>query len=439
MHVMDAPGQDDEPRVSRRYAWLVFALSFGLLLSDYMSRQVLSAVFPLLKVDWDLSDAKLGLLSGVVALTVGVLTFPLSVVADRFGRVRSLITMALLWSLATLGCALANSYGQLLLARFCVGVGEAAYGSVGVAVVLSVFPRRMRAALSGSFMAGGAFGSVLGMALGGQIAAHYGWRWAFAAMALFGLALALAYGLWVTEERLAAKRGGLPGAPGLPAVPLRRLLPELFGARSIVCAYVGSALQLFVMGALIAWLASYMNRQYGLATAQAAGRAGLFVLIGGVGMVACGALADRLALRDPRRKWTAAIAFSLASCVCLGLGFRMTPGGGQLALLALGMFVAGGTAGPAVAMVGDLSKTSIHATAFGTLTLVNSLLGLGPGPWLTGVLADRIGLAGALQTVPLMSLLAVAAFALGARHYPRDLRRLAAQADPVLPPARVPA
>ena len=435
IHVVSSIGQDDEPRVSRRYAWLVFALSFGLLLSDYMSRQVLSAVFPLLKVDWGLTDARLGLLSGVVALTVGVLTFPLSVVADRFGRVRSLITMALLWSLATLGCAVANDYGQMLLARFCVGVGEAAYGSVGVAVVLSVFPRRMRAALSGSFMAGGAFGSVLGMALGGQNAAHFGWRAAFTAMALFGLTLAVAYWIWVTEERLSAKRGGLPGAPGLPAVPLRRLLPELFGSTSIVCAYVGSALQLFVMGAMIAWLASYMNRQYGLATAQAAGRAAVFVLIGGVGMIVCGALADRLALRDPGRKWVAAIGFSLVSCTCLVTAFRMAPSGAQLLMLALGMFVTGGTAGPAVAMVGNLAKTSIHATAFGTLTLVNSLLGLGPGPWLTGVLADRIGLAGAMQTVPLMSLLAASAFLLGWRHYPRDLHRLAAQADPVAQPA----
>ena len=69
------------------YAWLVFALSFGLLISDYMARQVLNAVFPLLKAEWSLSDAQLGLLSGIVAIMVGVLTFPLSLAADRWGRV----------------------------------------------------------------------------------------------------------------------------------------------------------------------------------------------------------------------------------------------------------------------------------------------------------------------------------------------------------------
>src|SRR6478609_8584092 len=76
------------------YAWVVFALTVGLLLSDYMSRQVLNAVFPLLKATWDLSDTRLGSLSSVVALMVGVLTFPLSVLADRWGRVKSIVLMA---------------------------------------------------------------------------------------------------------------------------------------------------------------------------------------------------------------------------------------------------------------------------------------------------------------------------------------------------------
>ena len=57
------------------YAWLVFALTFGLLISDYMARQVLNAVFPLLKAEWSLSDGELGFLSGVVALIVGLLNF----------------------------------------------------------------------------------------------------------------------------------------------------------------------------------------------------------------------------------------------------------------------------------------------------------------------------------------------------------------------------
>src|SRR5579864_2048283 len=197
------------------YAWVVFALTVGLLLSDYMSRQVLNAVFPMLKATWNLSDTRLGSLSSVVALMVGVLTFPLSVLADRWGRVKSIVLMAAMWSLATLGCALSTNYNEMLLARAFVGIGEAAYGSVGIAVVLSIFPARLRSTLTAAFMAGGAFGSVLGMALGGTVAAHLGWRAAFGAMAALGIVLLILYRFAVTEKQLAQLQPASASRQGL--------------------------------------------------------------------------------------------------------------------------------------------------------------------------------------------------------------------------------
>jgi len=413
---------------SRAYAWLVFALSFGLLLSDYMSRQVLNAVFPLLKVEWSLSDTELGALGGVVALMVGTLTFPLSILADRWGRVRSLVLMAGLWSLATLGCALANSFGEMFIARLCVGIGEAAYGSVGIAVVLSVFPRHLRSSLSSAFIAGGALGSVLGMALGGTLSAHFGWRWAFAGMAIFGLVLVGLYRLAITEPRLQAQRRALgettPAESRQGCLSLRPLLSALFSARSILCAYVGSALQLLVMGALITWMPSYLSRYYGMATDRAGVTAAAFVLAGGAGMILCGALTDWVARHAPQRKWRMAVAYSLACCALLLIAFHLPAGTAQLALIGAGMLFVGGTAGPASAAVANLTHPSIHATAFATLTLANNLLGLAPGPFVVGVIADRAGLLGALQIVPMASLLATACFIVGGRYYTGDLRRL---------------
>src|SRR5678815_1895813 len=186
------------------YAWVIFALTFGLLISDYMARQVLNAVFPLLKAGWALTDGQLGFLSGVVALMVGLLTCPISLLADRVGRVKSIAAMAVLWSIATLLCGLAQNYGQMLAARVLVGVGEAAYGSVGIAVIISVFPKHMRATLTGAFMAGGLAGQILGVGIGGLVAAAHGWRTAFLAIGAGGLLLALAYPLLVRESRLNA-------------------------------------------------------------------------------------------------------------------------------------------------------------------------------------------------------------------------------------------
>ncbi|MBS0346007.1 MAG: MFS transporter [Proteobacteria bacterium] len=425
IHTIDSASFDDavEPGISRRYAWVVFALTFGLLLSDYMSRQVLNAVFPLLKAEWSLSDTQLGSLSSIVALLVGLLTFPLSVVADRWGRVRSVTLMAALWSIATLACALAENYGEMFIARFCVGVGEAAYGSVGIALILSIFPAHLRSTLTGAFMAGGAFGSVLGMATGGFIASRFGWRWAFGAMALFGAALVVLYFLTVTDKRVGSIRPAGREASGSPR-GLRALLAGLFSSRSVICAYVGSGLQLIVMSSVMAWMPSYLNRYYAMPPDRAGLTSALFVLIGAVGMVACGMMTDAVSRRVAPRKWWMAIIYSVGTCVLLGTAFQLPTGSAQLIAIGLGMFVAAGTSGPAGAMVANLTPTAIHATAFATLTLANNLLGLAPGPFVTGFLADHFSLRFALQVIPFVPLLAALAFIIGRRNYVSDLARL---------------
>ncbi|KPG92029.1 multidrug DMT transporter permease [Pseudomonas sp. RIT-PI-q] len=407
--------------VARKYAWIVFALTFGLLISDYMSRQVLNAVFPLLKGEWALSDGQLGLLSGIVALMVGLLTFPLSLMADRFGRVKSLALMALLWSVATLGCALAQDYQQMFIARFMVGVGEAAYGSVGIAVVISVFPKHMRATLASAFMAGGMFGSVLGMALGGAIAAKLGWRWSFAGMALFGLLLAMLYPVIVKEARIAPQR------VAKAAAAVKRPLRTLYSSRSVVATYIGSGLQLFVGGTVIVWMPSYLNRYYDMTTGKAGGLAAIIVLCSGAGMILCGMLSDRMCRHSPERKVALAIAYCLGSCLLLSVAFALPPGPLQLLMICLGMLIAAGTTGPAGAMVANLTHYSVHGTAFATLTLANNMLGLAPGPFLTGKVSDLIGLQAAFQWVPLVSIAAAAVFFYAKCHYHADIARLKGQ------------
>jgi len=410
----------------RTYAWLVFALTFGLLISDYMARQVLNAVFPLLKAEWLLSDAQLGSLSSVVALMVGVLTFPLSLLADRWGRIRSLVIMAALWSLATLACGLAQSYGQMLLGRMFVGVGEAAYGSVGIAVVLTVFPTRMRATMASAFMAGGLFGQVLGVGIGGQAAAAFGWRWAFVAIALVGLGLTLIYPLVVRERWVKALSESLrEHDPEIRSTTLPSLR-SLVANRAVLCAYLGSGLQLYVAGTIPAWLPTYFTRYYGLGIGRAGSLAALFLLTGAVGMVLCGMLSDRLATHRPERKIDLAIFYCLTCALLIFAAFQFQPGVTQLALLGAATFVAAGTTGPAGAMVANLTPRAIHGTAFATLTLANNLFGLAPGPVLTGRLADALGLLGALRLLPIACLLSIAAFVVARTTYRADLSRVTA-------------
>jgi MFS family permease len=382
------------------YGWLIFALIVMLLASDYMSRQVLGAVTPLLKAEWHLDDEQLGRLGSIIPAMVATLALPLSFAADRFGRVCAIVSMALLWSAATIACGLAQSYGQLFAARAVIGFGEAAYGSAGLAVIMAAFPARLRAVLTAGFMAGGPLGSVAGVALGGGIAAEHGWRWAFGFMGAAGCLIALTFASVAREARLAP-----------PQAKERAPLRSLVASKSLLLVYLGSGLQLFVCGAMTFWLPAYFGRTYHYGVAQAAQFAAAVLLAQALGMVLVGILSDRIASGGHgNRRFAIAAAVGIASGVLLIIGFMLSPSPLQLAALLAGAFLAAGTTGPVGSLVAQLTPPQLHGTAFAVVTLGNNFLGLAPGPWIAGVIALTLPLQQALAITALVPLAAALAF-----------------------------
>jgi sugar phosphate permease len=185
--------------------------------------------------------------------------------------------------------------------------------------------------------------------------------------------------------------------------------------------YLGSGLQLFAAGSLPAWLPSYFNRYYAMPVHQAGQTAAIFLLICGVGMILCGMLSDRMARSMAERKIHLAMAFSVGTAICLFAAFQLPPGAAQLALLGLAMFLVAGTTGPAGAMVANLTPLALHGSAFAALTLAHNLIGLAPGPILTGRAADTLGLVGAFQLLPISCVAATLVFALARRSYVADM------------------
>src|ERR1700746_1359019 len=143
----------------RGAAWFAYGLTMALMIFDHLDRQVIVSMFPFLKAEWNLSDKELGLLVSVISATVAVFGIPVAWIADRVSRVKSIVAMAVLWSIACISCMFAQSYGQLLVTRAVVGLGEAGYGSVGAAMVATHFPQRMRGGLLGGFYAFASVGS----------------------------------------------------------------------------------------------------------------------------------------------------------------------------------------------------------------------------------------------------------------------------------------
>ena len=193
LHTLEKSPAQDGYLFSRGQAWFAFAMTLALMVFDYVDRQVIVSLFPYIKAEWGLSDKQLGALVSVVSVTVALGALPVALFADRVSRVKSIVAMATVWSLATISCLWVRSYGQLVAARAAVGMGEAGYGAVGAALISSHFPSRMRGALMAGFFASASVGSVLGVMLGGAIAARWGWHAAFGVVGVPGLLLALMY------------------------------------------------------------------------------------------------------------------------------------------------------------------------------------------------------------------------------------------------------
>jgi len=199
MHAVPDTGREgDGYLVSRGHAWFAFAMTLGLMIFDYVDRQVIVSLFPHLKQAWHLTDTQLGALVSVVSVTVAIGGIPVALFADRVSRVKSIVAMATMWSLATISCMFTRNYGQLLAARSVVGLGEAGYGSVGAVLLANHFPSRVRGALMACLFASASLGSVLGVLLGGVIAARWGWQAAFGVVGFPGLAMALLY--WFVRD-----------------------------------------------------------------------------------------------------------------------------------------------------------------------------------------------------------------------------------------------
>jgi MFS family permease len=466
-HLPDAPaGRESDYLVSPGQAWFAFAMTVALMVFDYVDRQVIVSLFPHLKAEWGLSDKQLGGLVSIVSVTVAVFGIPIALFADRVSRVKSIVAMATVWSLAAISCMWTRSYGALFAARGVVGLGEAGYGSVGAVLIAAHFPARMRGALMAGFFASASVGSVLGVMLGGVIAARWGWQAAFGVVGVPGLVLALLYVFVrdyktvelaprLEQARCSGSEGPLPsartpsggGSGGRPAAGARFsrdaagfIVRALARSHTMRWVCIGAPLQLIVVSAVWSWVPSFLVRVHGVPVAQAGAKAAIVVLAGALGCVVWGWIADRAGRVRPAAKLQVAAVMCLVTMVLLALAFGAPRLGIALAaptqfeLIVLGGFVMTCTVGPAAAAVIDVVHPGVRSTGASVLSLFQNLFGLAVGPFVAGALSDALGLETALTLIPAFGLLAAAALWTASRSYAADVQGAGAA-----PEARAPA
>jgi len=426
LHPADAQaGGRNDYLVSKGRAWFAFAMTFGLMLFDYIDRQVIVSLFPHLKAAWSLSDKQLGALVSIISVVVALGGIPVALMADRYSRVKSIVLMAVVWSMATISCMFTRNYAQLFAARAVVGVGESGYGSVGAALIGSLFPARLRSMLLGAFFAAGSVGAVLGVVLGGVITARWGWQAAFGVVGVPGLIMALLF-LLVPDYKTVALQPQAVGASGRTQGILGQMVSALTGSRTLWWTCLGAAMQLVVVSTVWAWLPSYLNRTHGIPVDHAAMQAALVVLCGAAGSLFWGIVADLFATNQPRNRFKVVASLCLMTAPVLAVAFGASDSlNQQFLMIALGGFLMTCAVGPAAGVVLDVVHPGLRSTGAALLSLFQNLFGLAIGPFVGGALSDAFGLQQALTIMPVFGVLAAICFMRASRTYERDVRQVA--------------
>ncbi len=409
-----------EYTVTKTRAWFAFAMIFLLMMSDYIDRQIIVSLFPHLKEEWGLSDKQLGGLVSVISVVVAVGSIPVALLADRFGRVKSIFVMASVWSMATISCMFARNYAQLFAARAVVGLGETGYGSVGSALINALFPKRLHATLLGAFFAASSFGAVLGVVLGGVIAEHWGWRAAFGAVGFPGLVMALLFLLVPDYKNVVVKMRPTIDSTK-PKAHLMRMLTTLSRGPTMLMLCIAGSFQMILVSTMWSWMPSYLNRYQGMTAGNAAKYAALLVLCGACGAMFWGWVADRVGRRRMSNKLVMLCFTTVITALLFMLAFTLPLShSAQYIMILFAGFSMTCTVGVSVSAVLDITHPGLRSTGAAVHAFAINLFGLAVGPFLSGVISDMWSLQTAMAVVPAVGFLAAIFYWKASRTYEAD-------------------
>ena len=353
---------------------------------NFLDRQILGILLVPIQEELGASDTAMGMLAGLYfALLFTLAGIPIAHWADR-GTRRDILALGLaVWSGMTIACSFARNFAQLALARIGVGLGEAACLPAAHSLIADLYPRERRTGALAVFSSGIHMGTLCAFAVGGWVAAHYGWRNAFLVAGLPGLLLALVLRLTLREP---ARNGTFP-VVARPA--LRAGLVELLRHRIFVLLAAGATCTSVVGYGYMLWSAAFLARVHGMAEDEIGLWLGLVCGLGGaLGTLGFGALAQRLARRDPR--WQLGLtALALALAIVFYAGYVLSAEQAPaLACLLAAQVCAASWFGPVFAAVQDAVRPERRALAAALLLALVTLIGLGLGPALVGALNDLL-------------------------------------------------
>jgi MFS family permease len=359
---------------------------------NYMDRQVVYGMTPLIGDSFHLSKSQLGLLAMVNLLVFAFSSLASGPIADRVGPRKVIFSGVLIWSMATIGSALSTSFPMLLIFRALVGVGEGAYGPSANTLLCADAPPEKRGRALGIYNVGMALGGTSGLVLGALLAPRLGWRAVFWIAGGPSILLALGAAFIAAPDRL-------PRPVTLPARAYLLRPTYLF-------ALAGGVLATFGASAMIFWARWLIieERHFSLKIGSI-----IMVTIGlvcGAGGVIAGGYAGDRFNRRARGGHALAIGLSMLAAVPVGVAcLLITVKPLFVVLTAFTVFLLSVYNGPSAAVVDELGPPQFAATLQAVFLFGIHVLGNAPAPWVVGWVADRSLVSIALQV-------AIAAFGL---------------------------
>ncbi|MBC2777025.1 spinster family MFS transporter [Parasphingopyxis marina] len=340
-----------------------------------------------IKLDLELSDTQLGLLTGLgFGLVYTALGLPVAWLADRFSRVKIVSAAVIVWSSMTAMTGMAGNFVQLLVLRAGVGVGEAGFLPPTASLLSDHFPANRRGAAMSIVQLGSPASTIIGGILAAWIAAHWGWRTAFVAIGLPGILLGILALTFLREP----PRGLVDGiTEKAPTKPFWSVIRSLLAKRSFRHLMIGGSLAMLGLNSIGSFMTPFFMRVHGLELAQAGTTFGIVQFVAAVaGLLAGGFGSDRLAAKDIRwRAWGPAIFLALASpfyllafsadSVVMSVAFILMAG------ISFFIFFV-----PTITITQNLVGAESRATAVALYSLGVNLIGMGIGPTLVGLASD---------------------------------------------------
>jgi MFS family permease len=344
-----------------------------------------------------LSDFHAGLLAPAFLVAYFITSPIFGTLGDRLSRTRLMAMGVCAWSAATAATGLMRNFAQLMAARSCVGVGEAAYATISPALLSDYFLPSQRGRAFAVFYVAIPVGAAAGYLLGGAIEPALGWRAAFFVVGLPGVVMAL-LALSVPDPPRGATEENMRSAAAEPFAATLRGFSTNF---AYVGTVLGYAAYTFGLGGLAFWMPKYLEQVRGMELSRANYVVGaVTVLAGLVGTFAGGYLGDLFSKRMKHGQlWLCGIS-SVAAIVPTWLALAPAAPGSYLTWFFIAEFLLFLSTGPVNVAIVNVVSVGSRAMAMAVSIFTIHVLGDAISPPIIGLLADTAGLARAVLIVP---------------------------------------